>query len=118
MTTKQKWDKWEIIAIKYLQDKSYTILATNYKFWRFWEVDIIAKKWIITYFLEVKYRENFKYWTPEESITKWKLRKLEKSIYSYCFKNKIDYENIQFDAIIIEKWSKSYKLKHYKNLEI
>lgn len=118
MTNKTKWDKWEIIAIKYLQNKWFTILDTNYKFWRFWEVDIITKKDSKTFFIEVKYRENTKYWSPEESITKCKLRKLKKSIYSYCFKNRINYENIQFDAIIIEKESKSYKLKHYKNLEI
>jgi len=118
MTTKQKGDKWEVIAIKYLQDKWYTILDTNYKFWRFWEVDVIAKKDNITLFIEVKYRESSKYGSPEESITSWKLYKLKKSIYSYCFKNKIDYEKIQFDVITIVKESQSYKLKHYKNLEI
>ena len=42
-TTKQKWDLWELIAIKYLKSKNYQILDTNFKFWRFWEIDIIAK---------------------------------------------------------------------------
>ena len=117
-TTKKLWDQWELIAIKYLQKNWYKILETNYKFWRFWEIDVIAWKDKITYFLEVKYRTNDTYGTPEESITKWKIYKLQKSIYSYCFKKRIDIEYIQFDAITIVKNQTSYRLKHYKNIEI
>lgn len=117
MDTKKRGDEWEIVAIKYLQNKGYKILETNFKFGRFWEIDVIASKDSITYFIEVKLRTSWRYGTPEESITKSKLFKLEKSIYAYCFKNNINTENIAFDAIIIDKGTKSYQLKHYKNLE-
>ena len=117
MDTKKRGDEWELVAMKYLQNKWYKIVTSNYKFWRFWEIDIIASKQDITYFIEVKLRTSFAFWSPEESITKSKLFKLEKSIYSYCFKNNIDHEKIAFDVIVIDKWSKSYRLKHYKNLE-
>jgi len=117
-TTKKSGDKWELIAIKYLQDKWYKILDTNYKFGRFWEVDIISLKDDITVFVEVKYRSNDNFWIWEESITPNKLRKFKKTIESYCFMHKINFEKIRFDVITIMKETSSYKLKHYKNLQI
>ncbi len=118
MITKQIWDKWEVIAIKYLQDIGYQILDTNFKFWRFWEVDIISKIDNKIIFTEVKYRQNINYWIPEEAITSNKLRKCRKTVEFYLAKNQYDFENIRFDVITILKWEKSYKLKHYKNIEI
>jgi putative endonuclease len=117
-STKNIGDQWEIIAIKYLQKKWYQILDTNYKFWRFWEVDIIAKINNLIVFIEVKYRNTVKYWIPEESIIKNKLRKCKKTIEFYIVKNQYDFENIRFDVITILKWKTSYNLKHYKNIEI
>lgn len=117
-TTKQKWDKWELISIKYLKSKDFEIIDTNFKFWRFWEVDIIAQKDWFTYFFEVKYRENEAFWLPEDSITKAKLKKFRKTIEFYVLQNNLDFEKIFFEVITILKWKTSYKLKHYKNLEI
>lgn len=117
-TTKQKGDLGELLAIKYLQKNEYQIKDVNYKFWRFWEIDIIAQKNGKFCFIEVKYRGNQKFWTPEESITKSKLFKLEKSIYAYCMNNKIDLETICFQVITITKELKSYKVKHYKNISL
>ena len=116
--TKNIGDFWEVIAIKYLQKNWYKILDTNYKFWRFWEVDIIAKLDLITVFIEVKYRTNISYWIPEEAITSNKLRKCKKTIEYYAVVNKINFERIRFDVITILKEIKSYKVKHYKNIEI
>ncbi|PZM86619.1 YraN family protein [Candidatus Gracilibacteria bacterium] len=117
-TTKQKGDKGELIAIKYLKSKGYDILDTNFKFGRFGEVDIIAEKEEFIYFFEVKYRENKKFGEPEESITKNKLQKFRQTIEFYVLKNNLDFEKIKFEVITILKEEKSYKLKHYKNLEI
>ncbi len=117
-STKKTWDEGEIIAIKYLQKNWYDILDTNFKFRRFWEIDIISKINNIVVFLEVKFRNSLNYWIPEESITKKKLKRLKKTIEYYVIRNKLDFENIRFDIITILKEQKSYKLKHYKNLEI
>lgn len=117
-STKKIWDIWEIVAIKYLQKKGYMILDTNFKFWRFWEIDIIASQDDITVFIEVKYRISDKYWIPEESITKYKLSKCRKTIDYYCKKNNIDFEKIRFDAITVLKLDSIHRVKHYMNLEI
>ncbi len=43
-STKKTWDQGEIVAIKYLKNKWYEIKDTNFKFGRFWEIDIVAQK--------------------------------------------------------------------------
>jgi len=116
--TTKVWDIWEIIAIKYLNNKWYKVLDTNFKFSRAWEVDLIVQKYWLTIFIEVKYRNNLKFWTPEESITSQKLKKCKKTVEFYCVKNNIDFEKIRFDVITILKQEKSYKITHYKNIEI
>ena len=118
MSTKQTWDKWEVIAIKYLQKNDYSIKDTNFKFGRFWEIDLIANIDNLTVFIEVKYRNNTNYWIPEEAITANKLRKCKKTVEYYVVKNKLDFEMIRFDVITILKWESSYKVKHYKNIAI
>lgn len=117
-STKKKGDEWELIAIKYLQEKWYIIWDVNFKFSKFWEIDIIATKEHRTYFIEVKYRNTLRYGTPEESISKTKLMKLKKTLHFYVIKQKLSFEDIQFDVIAILKQEKSYKLTHYKNIEI
>ncbi len=118
LNTTKIWDEWELIAIKYLKNKWYNLLDTNFKFWRAWEIDLIMNKQDLTIFIEVKYRNNLKYWFPEESITKFKLFKCRKTVEFYCVKNNINFEKIRFDALTILKWKKSYKITHYKNIEI
>lgn len=117
-STKNKWDEGELIAIKYLQKNWYQIIDFNFKFGRFWEIDLIVREKWITCFVEVKYRNNTKFWIPEESITKQKLYKFRKTIDYYVVKNHLNFEKIRFDVITILKWETSYKIKHYKNLEI
>ena len=97
-TTKQKWDKWELIAIKYLKQKWYKILQTNYKFSRFWEIDIIWELDWKTVFFEVKYRENLVFWEWEEAITKQKKQKIKKSIYAYLMQKHMDDENVTYNV--------------------
>jgi putative endonuclease len=117
-STKKIWDIWEVVAIKYLQNKWYNIESTNFKFGRFWEIDIVAKKAWITVFIEVKYRVWDRFWTPEEAITKPKLRKFRRTIDYYCATKKIDFWNIRFDVIAIIKKHTSHQVTHYRNVEI
>lgn len=105
------------MAIEYLQRNDYTVLDTNFKFWRFGEIDIIAQKGEYTTFFEVKYRSSEKYGIAEESITKSKLFKIRKSAEVYCKKHRIDLETMKIEAIVIEKHSDKHRIKHYRNIE-
>jgi len=118
MNTKYIWDKWELIAINYLQKHKYIIKDINFRFGRFWEVDIICIKDWINIFIEVKYRKDIKYWYPEEAVTKHKLNKYIKTIDYYSIKNKIDFSKRQFDVIAILKGENKYIIKHYKNISL
>lgn len=115
---KKTWDIWEVVAIEYLQKHGYHICDTNFKFWRFWEVDIIASKWNRYYFIEVKYRSHLWYGHPEEAIIARKLHKCLRTMEYYCKRNRIDLEQIQFDVIAILKKQYSHQVTHYKNIEI
>lgn len=118
MSTKKTGDSGELIAIRYLQNHGYNIKETNFKFGRFWEVDIVASIYNLTVFIEVKYRNSTYFWTPEEAIIKSKLKKCRKTVEYYCAVNRISLERIRFDVITILKWQSSYKITHYKNIEI
>lgn len=111
-------DIGEVTAIRYLQKHKYSIKTTNFKYGRFWEIDIIAQKDNMTYFIEVKYRQNLRFGYPEESISKQKMHKCIRTIEYYCLKNRLSLEHIQFDVISILKTLKNFKITHYKNLEI
>ena len=115
---KKTWDIGEVIAIEYLQKHKYSIKDTNFKFWRFWEIDIIAHKEDRYYFIEVKYRSHLWYGAPQEAIIPHKLRKCLKTMQYYCKKYHIDEEDIQFDVIAILKKQNSHQVTHYKNIEI
>jgi len=64
---------------------------------------VIASKDNITVFIEVKYRSSDRFGTAEESITKSKLHKCLKTVDYYCKKNRVDFEQIRFDAITVVK---------------
>lgn len=115
---KKTGDLGEIIAIQYLQKHGYSICDTNFKFWRFWEIDIIAQNGERTYFIEVKYRSHLWYGFPEESIIPQKLRKCLKTMEYYCKKKSLCLESIQFDVLAILRKQNSHQITHYKNIEI
>lgn len=89
---KQKTEKQKIgeigenIAVKHLVKQGYKILDRNFR--KPWgEIDIIAKKDNILYFVEVKSvsyetTQNDDY-DPENNVDDWKLKRLNRIIQSY-----------------------------------
>lgn len=117
-TTKESWDYGERRAIEYLQSKGYKILATNFKFWRFGEIDIIAQDGDEICAIEVKFRNNTRFGLPEESITLSKLRKCLKTFQFYAKKHAISEEYLRFDVLTFQKIETGYRVKHYKRIEL
>ena len=77
MSTQRKalGDWGERVAVQYLQEKSYAILARNWKT-RLGELDIVAKDRATIVFIEVKTRTSARYGYAEESVTAQKQRTL------------------------------------------
>ncbi|MDD2935532.1 MAG: YraN family protein [Candidatus Pacebacteria bacterium] len=127
MKTKKReiGDLGEGIACNYLKNKGFKIVEQNY--WKPWgEIDIIAEKQGITYFVEVKSvtrgtlndvsvpplekgRQRrpsslmghvTKQYNPVDNLHPWKLKRLARTIQSYIFRYKLEKE-WKFLAVIV-----------------
>ena len=114
----------ENLATDYLKRKGYKILERNYR--QPWgEIDIIARsphKTLV--FVEVKTVVNLRI-TPEEQVTKAKLRKVQRtaSLYAGQFPEKIkDKKGWRIDLVAISfnpnltDIGKDFVIKHYENI--
>ena len=87
-------------AVKYLTDKGYEILETNYKN-KLGEIDIIAKDDTRIVFVEVKARATAKYGYPREAVNEYKQRKIRMVAESYLKSKRLLNSYIRFDVIEI-----------------
>lgn len=92
----------EEIAIRLLEEKSYEILETNYRFGNRGEIDIIAKDpdgYLV--FTEVKMRHNLNYGEPEYAITLSKQKQIKRLAEAYLFEKELEECPCRFDVISI-----------------
>lgn len=117
MDKQETGKKGEDMANKYLTEKGYDILETNY-LKREGEIDIIAfdPEFSEIVFVEVKTRKNNKFGYPEEFVTDSKIEKIETTANIWMNENnKID-TFWRIDIIAIELGSYPPKIKHIKNI--
>lgn len=97
-------NKGEDLAVKFLKDKGFDIIARNY-YIRGGEIDIIFADGDTTVFCEVKQRASKKFGDPSQAVDIHKQRKICKAALDYSVKNKNLDENYRFDIIeIIDKY--------------
>ncbi|MCS7150830.1 MAG: YraN family protein [Endomicrobia bacterium] len=103
MNRKQIGNFYEDVAIDYLRRKKYKILDRNYKT-KFGELDIIAydKMENCYVFVEVRYRTNLSYGTPQETVNYYKQRRIILASMVYIKRNKLKNVNLRFDIIAID----------------
>ena len=89
----------EKLAIKFYEERGYEILERN---WRHhpWEVDVIASKADILYFIEVKLRSNAEFGFPEENVSKQKIKNLISASGEYLHLHP-QWQKIQIDVLAI-----------------
>ena len=105
----------ENIAQKYLIDKNYKIIATNF-YTRKGEIDIVAKENSVVVFVEVKTRTNLKYGTPAMSISYIKKKHLRTTAKIFIHLNKLYNYEIRFDVVEIYIKNGKYKINHIKQI--
>ncbi len=103
----------EQIARKYLEQKGYEILETNWHYSHA-EIDIIARKGDVLAVIEVKTRTSDHYGKPETFVNKKKINHLKNAVNYYVRTNKLDVE-IRFDIISIIKNQYVEKVEHLEN---
>ncbi len=87
---KNKTGVWgEIFAARYLRDNGYGILSSNYVC-RFGEIDIVAEKNGVLYFVEVKTRNKNTSIRPMEAVDEGKRKRLEMAAKSFLSAAKIN----------------------------
>ncbi len=101
-TTREKGYLGEELAIQYLADIGYTILAKNFSFGKIGEIDIIARDGNTLCFIEVKARANEAYGSIYESIPDWKRKKIRRTADGYLYVSKISNAECRFDFIGID----------------
>jgi putative endonuclease len=111
------WNKWEDIAVKYLEKKWWTIIERNYQI-KWWEIDIIAQDGNFFVFVEVRYRKNEDYGHPLDTFWITKRRVLKRTLFMYIHKHKIDPDMIRIDFIgIMPKPEWGHRVWHVKGVD-
>lgn len=111
---RQKGKEGEDLAVDFLRAKGYRILERNFRFER-GEIDIIAQEGETLVFVEVKARRSKTYGEPEEAVTEFKKRQLEKVAEGYLVERGIEVRECRFDVIAIEVKEKKPTIRHIVN---
>lgn len=100
MNKHQKGRLGEDLAVGFLEEKGYRIIARNYRYDR-GEIDIIAHEGEDLVFVEVKLRETEAFGSPEESITPFKEEQLKKVAEGYLYEHGDENQPCRFDIVAI-----------------
>ena len=112
---RQKGTVGEELAIKFLQEKGFSIVQKNFHYGKIGEIDIVAKDKDTLVFVEVKARSSFKYGTGLDAITPSKQRQMVTVTKGYIQINKIVNVPLRFDVISIDMSAKPPKFVHIEN---
>jgi len=102
--------KGEKLAEKFLRDKGYDIIATNWRFDKD-EVDIIAKDDDEIVIVEVKTRSTDFYGFPEDAVDTQKEKFLIRATEAYLVENNLDVDT-RFDIVAIVLNNKETRIHH------
>lgn len=82
-------DVGEAIAIRFLQEKGFSLVEQNY-LKPFGEIDLVMKKGSEMFFVEVKTGKIGSDWDPEQNLDRKKLGKFERIVKHYITEKKLD----------------------------
>ena len=106
---KTQGKKGEKIACRALKEQGYRIIEKNFRC-RQGEIDIIAEDKATICFIEVKARYSQNFGSPEESVTKWKQRKLFIVAAIYLEKMVIKPQDMRFDIVSVDLKNESARI--------
>ena len=90
----------ERIALRFLKDRGYKIITTNYST-KIGQVDIVARDGKTICFVEVKTRSNYRFGYPKESIGSIKQQKLSKLALLFLKKRNMLNQSARFDVVSV-----------------
>ena len=90
----------EVLAARFLREKGYIILSSNYRS-KFGEIDIIAMDGPYIVFVEVKARSEKSFYMPREAVTEDKQQKILRTAALYI---RAYPSNLQPRFDVVEVW--------------
>jgi putative endonuclease len=106
----------ETVAKRYLLQKGYALMAENYSI-RGGEIDLIMQERDTIIFIEVRQRAKETHGTAAESITPYKLQRLQKTALHFLMDTfNTDDIAVRFDAVLILGTEQKYKLEHLESI--
>ena len=106
----------EEIARKYLEEQGYKIIEQNYRT-RYSELDLIAykDKWLV--FVEVRTKIGEQFGSPEETLNKQKIQRLQRASAAYAATNRYKGQyRIDAVCIVLDKKQNIERINHYTNI--
>ena len=104
----------EAVACSYLEICGFSILHTNWRYRRF-ELDIVATNGHELVVVEVKTRSKNRLLNPEESIDRYKIRRIAAATDAYIRRHGIDLP-VRFDVLCLIKDEYAYTVeKHFED---
>lgn len=105
----------EKIAQKYLKDKGYEILETNF-YTKKGEIDIISMKENCIIFVEVKTRNNLEYGTPAMSVNTIKKKHIKSAAKIFIHINGFYKYDVRFDIVEVIIKNGKCKINHIERM--
>ena len=106
----------EEIARKYLEERGYKIIEQNYRT-RYSELDLIAykDKWLV--FVEVRTKIGEQFGSPEETLNKQKIQRLQRASAAYAVTNRHKGQyRIDAVCIVLQPNQQVERINHYTNI--
>lgn len=113
---KQTGRRGEQLATKYLEDKGYTILDTNWGD-KWGELDIVAMNGETLVFVEVKTKIGTQYGSPEEMANPHKIKQVERIAQGYCLTHHLTDCPVRIDviAVVLDRDGNPERITHYES---
>jgi putative endonuclease len=101
----------EEAAVRYLRLRGYRIMARNLRIGRD-ELDIVAKRWGVWVFAEVKTRSDTRYGQPGEAVNTTKQRNVCRAAAAYLQRRRVTAPKIRFDVFEVVLSRGKLRLRH------
>ena len=113
-TTTETGNEGEEIAVRYLEEKKWTVIDRNYRFMKA-EADIVAYDGKQIIVVEVKTRRGTGFGEPEEAVTEQKKKQLYKVTQAWLYERKMEGAPVRFDVIaVILKKNADPVIRHHE----
>jgi putative endonuclease len=103
----------ETHAMRFLQEKGFQILETNYRA-RHAEIDLIAQGDKLLIFVEVKTRTNVRFGQPETFVDGAKARLVMKAAEHYIFATNWPHD-VRFDVVAVTIYADDVQITHIED---